>query len=40
MIRCITIGSSTVQGEHVSEGVVRVYGNIYRGRAVPSERAK
>lgn len=36
MIRCITIGTTTVQGEHVSEGVVSVYGRIYRGHAVPS----
>ena len=40
MIRCILIGNSTVQGEYVSEGVVSVYGKIYRGRMVPSMRAK
>lgn len=38
MIRCITIGTITIQGHYVSEGVVRVGGKTYRGRMVPTLR--
>lgn len=31
MIRCIQIGTTTVQGTYIGPGVVRVDGKIYRG---------
>ena len=31
MIRCIQIGTTTVQGEYIRPGVVRVFGKLFRG---------